>query len=933
MDNELLDLLRTCGGDSERNSEDYTHTSLYGPTREWSVLEMKHEQFWRKYCDLAQSPGNNPKRLCLAENPRKHMPVLVDLTFKFHPLETSEEPFGDGFVLSIIYCYQQVIKKTLKIDARCTQLICCVLKAETVVEDNLTVCHLRLQFPYCKTVAQLQSHLIRPLVLQMLRTTNAFARLESQPMNEWEDIIDPLSVEKPVTLYGSSTTPATPKYVLEYILPEIQKENITQERSIDNELENTFFAKNHEHIGNGTMSEECMLQVDEDDENEEAYLDHEYWLPFFLSIYYIREITLPKNDVPKENLNSSYGSSSKSSNNKKGYSFSEEEKDTPEYLATVFLGLLDKKRALEEHYWLIIGKALHSAFSADERGSEKWAQFTKTQWEGERDRSKMKTEEDCHNTYENFITTNYSIKTLAFYAREDNPKEYNKWHEAWCFKSLQNALSCTHADVADALYRVCWLEFACSKLSKTTFYQFRKGTWKKLDSGHSLKTYISREFISSLEKLRIDILMQVRGEVDKNTKDAAEVQVQKICTLITKLKNRSFKSNIFGECAERFYVEKFEESLDSNPEILGCVNCVLQVLEKKVVPRTGIPEDFVSRTSSCIFNFSMHEKHPCYLKLMSYLGKVFPDKELMHYFGKLIASSLKGRNSDKIFAVHSGRGNNSKSMIKKLVECVFGDYVISIPTSFFTNIKSGGPQPEIARSKYAHIAFFQEPDAEVPLRAGTIKELTGGDKFFARFLNSDGGEIAPMFTLHLMCNTIPPMSDSGPAMRNRVKIIPYLSSWSADAPKDTDQQYMERTFLLDPDFEKQLPEMAPAFLWWLVTKMYPEYCAEGIKETTLVKKYTSEYWSNNDPYTLFVSENLEKVYRKELNDQGKKVANADVILTLVNVYTRFRDWYGTNYKFNVPERSIFKNEMESRIGKSLNNKFIGWQLKVDLGED
>ena len=202
------------------------------------------------------------------------------------------------------------------------------------------------------------------------------------------------------------------------------------------------------------------------------------------------------------------------------------------------------------------------------------------------------------------------------------------------------------------------------------------------------------------------------------------------------------------------------------------------------------------------------------LKMLTYLGKVFPDKELMDYFGKLIAASLKGKNSDKIFPIHTGKGNNSKSMIKKLIEAAFGDYVITFPTSVFTGAKAGsGPEPAISRSAFAHVAFVQEPDSDVPFKSGTIKEMSGGDRFFSRSLFSEGGEISPMFTLNLMCNVIPIMLDSGDAMRNRVRVLPYLSTWVRNPPKNPEDQYRERKFLLDPFFEKQIPEMAPAFLW------------------------------------------------------------------------------------------------------------------------
>src|SRR5579883_1805601 len=194
MDTSLLDLLRECANEE---SKEYTHATVYGPSKNWSINEVMYETFWKKYCQLVHQDTKN--KICLAEIPRKHMPIIIDITLKFHPIEDKiEEPFGFDFILALVYCYQKIINEVLNLGEAGAKLVCCVLKALPVMEDGLLICRIRLQFPYCKTMAQVQNRIIRPLVLQMIRTTNVVARLPSQPVNEWEDIIDPLSVERPV---------------------------------------------------------------------------------------------------------------------------------------------------------------------------------------------------------------------------------------------------------------------------------------------------------------------------------------------------------------------------------------------------------------------------------------------------------------------------------------------------------------------------------------------------------------------------------------------------------------------------------------------------------------------------------------------------------------------------------------------------------------
>ena len=832
------------------------------------------------------------------------MPVIANLNLKFHPLGQTEEPYEEKFILSIVYCYQQVIKETLKITDSGTELICCVLKAETIVEDNLIVCKIRLHFPYCKTLGQVQNRIIRPLVLQMVRTTNVFSYLASQPVNDWEDIIDPLSVERPILMYGSSSSSNEPKLILEYIFPQVNFDDIKDSKTAVMETSETFFFQNHEHMAGGIITPKMFEDEDNDD----------YWLPYFLSIYYLKEITLTKNIPP-----SSISASKKNVKNMKNSSFFEEEdKNGPEYLSTVFLGMLKIERAEEEHFWKDIGKGLYNCFEGSERGLEKWIDFTEN--------SDIYNFEDCKREYYNFIDNKTSIRTLGFYAREDSPIEYKKWHEIWCLPYLERAASCSHSDVAEALSHIYWLEFACSNLKNNTLYFFKNHLWKRLDSGHILRNYISGDFLSKVEKFRSDIAMEIHESNDKNFKDSAENTIQKIGKLILKLKNRTFKNAVFAEACEQFYIEEFEEKLDTNPNLMGCLNGIIETLDKKAVFRDGKPEDYVSKSTGVFFHHNMNKKNPLYIKLISWLQKCFPDKELLNHFGKLMGASLSGKNSDKIFPIHTGCGNNSKSMIKKLIEATFGNYIITLTTGTFTNDRRGGgnADPSMARSKFAHFAFIQEPDSDKPLKSGILKEMTGGDKFFARFLHSNGSEIDPMFTLHMQCNTIPIIPQCDQAIKNRVRVLPYLSQWVKNPPKDPDDQFRERKFLMDPFFEKQIPEMAPAFLFHCI-EMYAVYKREGLKDPPIVLQHTAAYWEDNDIYGQFVKENLQKAFKTVPSDwKGEKPLDEKATISLAEMYKRFKDWHKECFgNLRVPDRQIVRTEIESRVAKCKNRNFYG----------
>lgn len=917
MDSSLSDLLKKC---STGETKEPTHFTCFGPSKQWTISDDKYEEFWKEYCEIAEYPETNSANLGLAEVNGKHMPVIADFNFKYHQDKDMdiENLYNNDFILAIVQCYQKVLEQTFKLSQNKQELLCCVLKSDPHVEGGIVLAKIRLQFSYCKTLAQIQNRIIRPVVLQMFRTKNVIAKLPCQPLNDWEDILDPTVVEKPVTMYGSTQYAGQSKLVLENILKVIKDEDIEEGNFPLMEIHEAFFLSNHQHASGGLVDVKFLC-------NETGELNYDLALPYFLSIHYVKEIVIPRTTtLPTSNNNSMLTSGFKASSvnikvtNSSGDSEDEDE-ESPQHLAGVFLDMLSKKRSKEEHFWIDVGRALHNIYDGDEEGLEKWTKFTLSGGEF--------SEEDCVKWYSGFMGNKIGIKTLAYYAREDSPEEYAIWHERWYQPAIEEASSCTHADVAAALYKVYWLEIAASDLSKNSVYYFKNHIWVKMNSGHTLKQLISGEFLKIVERFRTRVVLQTEKSQDKNYKDSCEILIQKLSKLIDKLKNRSYKNLIFSECIEKFYVESFESYLDIDPDLMGCINGILQCTDKKVIFRDGKPEDYVSKTTGVKFPKHFTDKSPEVINLMNYLNKVFPDGELLKYFGKITAAALRGRNAEKIFPIHTGGGNNSKSMIKKLLENTFGDYCVTFPTAIFTSPKSsGGPDPSVARSKYAHIAYVQEPDSETPFKVGTLKEYTGGDRFFARFLQDNGGEFVPMFTLNLMCNLIPAFTDIGEAVRNRTRILPYLSTWTKTPPKDPEEQYKQKKFLLDPNFENQLPGMGPAMLWWLAYRMFPLYKKEGADVPEIVRQHTQQYWEDNDYFSEFIKENLEKAYKSD----KEGVLDEKAFISLADMYKRFKSWYMEIYKTRVPERSVFKTEMEKRVTKCVTRNFYGIKFKVEV---
>ena len=904
MEPELYDLIRN--SKSEDGGE-YTHVSFYGPQMKLYLKSNEQSGFWQKYCDLADSSNVIDKQpnlgLCIGEKPQNYMPVVVRATLKFQNDENFQQ-YDDDFILAVVFCYQQVIAEICKIDERGTQLLCCVLGTDEIsYVDSYCICNFALQFPYCKTELILQSRAIRPRVIQLLRSGNVFARLPHQPVNDWETILDPLVTQEPWPLYRSTSNPAMHELTLMRIYGKVEQEHIDAGEGPEVELSDVFTPEQHQAVNDGLIPASLFCG-----EN----IDFEHWLPLFLSIGYWNQKIMPTDESASEiyKKNTSVMNSV--------YSLETKEETSLDIIDRL-LPLLSRDRIDTDHYWIDVGKALYNESLKSgslEHGLMLWIRFT--------ERSDTHTVQQCQEIYQTFNLENpITIKTIAFYAKQDSAEAYQMWHDAWCLPTFDRATSGEHSDVAEALYRMYWLEFVCSNADKKRWYHFTNHRWFSLDSGITLRKYISGNFRSKFEQMSSNLTLRRQQTNDEKEKEIISVSLKRIEALIRKLKSVPFKGNLMKEAIEKFHDANFDKFIDSNPNIMGLFNGVIDTSQSRAYVRDGKPEDYVAKCCNLYWRSDFHWKHPIVDKCMKWLRQVFTDDTLLNYALKLFASCLRGRNSDKLFPIFTGEGDNSKSMLKKLFEATFGSYCTTFPTTLFTSKRanSSAPTPEVAQAKGGRISFLQEPDSDDPFRNGVLKEMTGGDSFFCRMLNDNGGMVEATFKLFLMCNKVPLIPNSDKAVKNRLRIVPFLSTWVDKAPISEAEQFKLRLFQKDPFFEKQITELAPAFLWILV-QYFEIYIAEKLVEPEIIKEHTAEYWKDNDVYQQFLAENIKPA--EVTRADNKKERDMNATMNFNEVYSIFKFWFKDSFSgLKIPDKSTAKHELCQRLGKLGKNGWIG----------
>ena len=128
----------------------------------------------------------------------------------------------------------------------------------------------------------------------------------------------------------------------------------------------------------------------------------------------------------------------------------------------------------------------------------------------------------------------YTVGSLIYYAKEDNPDEYKKLRQkklqSFIADTLSNGTS-THNDIARALFEYCEEEFICSSLTHKSWYQFRNHRWKEIEEGVYLRIKISGE----LCKYYVEEGKNAITKLDGKSKDAME-GVKKIMKIINSFK-------------------------------------------------------------------------------------------------------------------------------------------------------------------------------------------------------------------------------------------------------------------------------------------------------------------------------------------------------------------------------------------------------------
>ena len=577
-------------------------------------------------------------------------------------------------------------------------------------------------------------------------------------------------------------------------------------------------------------------------------------------------------------------------------------------MARKLVKILSSKRADKYTDWAPVGWAL---YNIDPGLIDEFIEFS-------RKCANKFSEDGCKKFWNNIKTGGYTIASLHYWAKQDNPEEHNNILMESISKAVENAETGNHDDLAKVLYEMYKYEYKCVSKTKNKWYAFYNNRWHYVDQAYTLANIISDELAVMFGKRAINYFNRASfgqgSDRDNSTKKGTDLM-----KIVEKLKTESFKNSVIASAASRFIDEKFEEKLDSNPNLMGFENGVYD-LEAGIF-RKGIPEDYVLLSAGYDYNPNYNEDSKDVTEIKKFFGQVMTEEDMREYTLMSFASFQDGHIKQQVFRVLTGSGGNGKSQTTDLLKAAMGQYFGVLPTGILTRKRGGASNatPELADKRGKRFLIIQEPEHDDVVYVGQMKNYTGGDTIMARALYGDPFEYKPQFKLGLVCNKLPniPATDGG--TWRRLRVVPFESEFVVKVdPKKP------RQFKVDPSLPDRMKNWAAPFMWLLLNVYYKKYRDNNyiIEEPKKVTAFTDKYKRDSDKYHEFLSE-----YIVPTQDQNDTVS-------VVSLYSTFRNWHTeAGYGRNIPNRNEFINYIRSNRNYEIENgNFVGVCFKDDWEE-
>jgi len=862
------------------NEHRYTEESDDKPTHQsWGTIIrgkfILNKEDVKKFMEIyTEAIINGVNDLSILEMQQEYSPIIVDIDLKL-PIENYESNtrlYTNKMIKNIIKKYLIAIDEYINIP---DDIKICIFEKELPSEtDDICKDGFHIYFPEIITSSNIR-HLIRHKVVKMYNEEdNLFEQFIEIP----DKIIDKAVVSSNGWLLYGSRKPGGQSYKLTRIYDKNLNIKYTEE-SNDFSLSQIikYFSLNTGKRNNKKYSLELKDIKTDSEINAE-----------------IRKNNINTNIKPIEN---EFGNS--------------KEKEELFQHACTYTDMLSDDRADNYEDWRNVGLALHNT---DISLLPKWIEFSK--------KCKKKYKEGiCDNFWKKFKTPStgnlLTIRSLAYWAKQDSPKEYEIYNKEIFKNKLKDSLDNNTYKIAMAFKTKYNDKYVCSSMKSNIWWEFNNHRWERIEDAYTIKKILSEDFANEY----YEEITETTKEITK-TSGYKKEQLQNKLTILNKitekLMNIDFKKKIIEESKALFFDPDFDTKLDSNEDLIGFNNGVYNLANSEF--REGRHDDYISlNTKNDYRPYSPNMPH--IKDIHKFFNQILPNETVKEYFQIAMATCLSGKTKEEKLYILTGGGSNGKSVTMDLASLALGDYFMSCPITIITRKRgsSNETSPEKVRMKGKRFGVFQETDDGEKLNVGVMKEFTGGDKVLVRDLFKGANEMIefkPQMKYFLTCNQLPTVPSNDDGTWRRLRVIDFKS-------KFTDNPCNPNEFKINTNLKHDIKKWAPYFLSYLIYIYETKYKnINYLSEPDEVLASTNQYKMENDYYTEYF---LDKI---TMTDDPKDIISKD------NLYTDFKKWYMVGYDTKiVPKKPEFEKVINKLIGDPKPKGYIKVKFTSKIIED
>ena len=607
-------------------------------------------------------------------------------------------------------------------------------------------------------------------------------------------------------------------------------------------------------------------------------------------------------------------------------------------LITNLCDCLSVERASEYGKWLDVGLALHNTNS--EKLLPVWEKFS-MKYHKYRDGT---TKRNCADKWASFNNGHagscLTQGSLRYWANQDDPVKFNKVMVKNLGSDIEKSVTNgpeAHQLIAKVIHRYYMNQFVCIDISDD-WYFFNGIRWKRTLKANELKRRIHNDIYNIYREYHDHYTKLSNAEDDADEQEKWTKKQKKCLTFMQKLLQENYVNTVISALRHLFYEENVVEQFDSNLNLLGLENGVIDL--KEWVFREGRPEDYITKSnglkipvenielpiklseinqhlSRTIANYDMLRSH-----LNDFIQQIIPDPVVREYTVRFLAKCLSGENRDEGFYIWTGSGGNGKSKLIELANLTLGDYSGGLPVSLITGKRasSNSATPEMERTKGLRLVVMQEPEQNESINIGLMKELTGNDKIVARGLFKEPIEFVPQYKLVLMCNDLPNIPSNDDGTWRRLEVVDFVSRFvgEEDYHKLDDSKHVYKR---DKELRNKLPAWKIVFFGILLEE-WMKYDKQGIVVPAQVRAKTMSYRNENDIVGQWIGQCCVISPNQVDDGTGRELAPT----SFTDLFYEFKGWC-TEQGYKPPDKKKTKDELLKWQEKSKYGLLMGQNMK------